>query len=412
MARVLFSDALLFDGLTAELKEGMHVLVEESIIKEVSDRPITGDHDRRIDLAGRTLMPGLIDAHYHCIAADPDITKVERMPGSLLSQHARALLEATLMRGFTTVRDAGGADYGHALAVKSGLIKGPRLYFSGRALSQTGGHADFRGPHQDSIDCCFCAQRAGVFGVIADGVPEVQRAAREELRRGATQIKIMASGGVASPSDPVWNLQYSEDEIRAIVWEAQSWRTYVMAHAYTPESISRCVTFGVRSIEHANLIDVPTARLCAEKDAFVVPTLATYDALQRHGRDLGMPEVSMAKLAEVQSAGRRSLEILTEAGVKIGFGTDLLGAMQEHQSDEFAIRAEVLPPADILISATSGNAELLNAGGRIGSVVADAQADLIVVDGNPLADLALLQNQGAHLPVIMKDGAFMKDCLT
>ena len=217
MARVLFSDALLFDGLTAELKEGMHVLVEGSTIKEVSERPITGDHDRRIDLAGRTLMPGLIDAHYHCIAADPDITKVERMPGSLLSQHARALLEATLMRGFTTVRDAGGADYGHALAIKSGLIKGPRLYFSGRALSQTGGHADFREPHQDSIDCCFCAQRAGVFGVIADGVPEVQRAAREELRRGATQIKIMASGGVASPSDPVWNLQYSEDEIRAIV---------------------------------------------------------------------------------------------------------------------------------------------------------------------------------------------------
>jgi imidazolonepropionase-like amidohydrolase len=412
MARVLFSDALLFDGLTAELKEGMHVLVEESTIKEVSDRPITGDHDRQINLAGRTLMPGLIDAHYHCIAADPDIVKVERMPGSLLSQHARALLEATLMRGFTTVRDAGGADYGHALAIKSGLIKGPRLYFSGRALSQTGGHADFRGPHQDSIDCCFCAQRAGVFGVIADGVPEVQRAAREELRRGATQIKIMASGGVASPSDPVWNLQYSEDEIRAIVWEAQSWRTYVMAHAYTPESISRCVTFGVRSIEHANLIDVPTARLCAEKDAFVVPTLATYDALQRHGRDLGMPEVSMAKLAEVQRAGRRSLEILTEAGVKIGFGTDLLGAMQEHQSDEFAIRAEVLPPADILISATSGNAELLNAGGKIGSVVADAQADLIVVDGNPLADLGLLQNQGAHLPIIMKGGAFMKDCLT
>ena len=219
----------------------------------------------------------------------------------------------------------------------------------------------------------------------------------------------MASGGVASPSDPVWNLQYSEEEIRAIVWEAQSWRTYVMAHAYTPESIGRCVTYGVRSIEHANLIDEATAKLCAEKNAFVVPTLATYDALQRYGRDLGMPEVSMAKLKDVQSAGRRSLEILTNAGVKIGFGSDLLGAMQSHQSDEFSIRAEVLPAADILISATSGNAELLNASGELGVVAAGAKADLLVVEGNPLEDLSLLQNQGAHLAAIMKGGVFMKD---
>lgn len=411
MSRVEFSDALLFDGLSGELREGMHVLVEGDRIKEVSDRPISGEPDRRVSLAGRTLMPGLIDAHFHCVAAHPDIGEIERMPGSLLGQHARLLLEASLMRGFTTVRDAGGADYGHALAVKSGLIKGPRLYYAGRALTQTGGHSDFRGPHEDSIDCCFCAQRAGYFGVIADGVPEVQRAAREELRKGATQIKIMASGGVASPSDPVWNLQYSEDEIRAIVWEAQSWRTYVMAHAYTPESISRCVTFGVRSIEHANLIDEPTARLCAEKEAFVVPTLATYDAMQRHGREFGLPDVSLAKLADVQSAGRGSLEILTAAGTKIGFGTDLLGAMQEYQSDEFTIRGEVLPAADILLSATSGNAELLNASGELGAVAVGAKADLLVVDGNPLEDLTLLQKQGAHLPVIMKDGAFMKDLL-
>ena len=146
MVRVLFSDAQLFDSLSGELREGMHVLVEDDSIKEVSDRPIAGDREREVALAGRTLMPGLIDAHFHCIAAHPDIGKIERMPGSLLSQHARELLEASLQRGFTTVRDAGGADYGYAMAVKSGMIKGPRLYFSGRALTQTGGHADFRAP--------------------------------------------------------------------------------------------------------------------------------------------------------------------------------------------------------------------------------------------------------------------------
>jgi len=239
-------------------------------------------------------------------------------------------------------------------------------------------------------------------------VPEVRRAAREELRKGATQIKIMASGGVSSPSDPIWNLQYSEEEIRAIVWEAQSWRTYVMAHAYTAEAISRCVEFGVRSIEHANLIDEPAAAACAAAGAYVVPTLVTYDALERFGPELGLPPVSIEKLKVVREAGVGSLEILKQAGVKIGFGTDLLGAMQQHQSGEFAIRREVLSPAEILRSATSVNAALLQAEGELGVVAPGALADLIVVDGDPLADLALLEGQGEKLPVIVKDGTVVK----
>jgi imidazolonepropionase-like amidohydrolase len=408
MTTVLFHDARIFDGVAAEPREGCHVLVEDERIREVSSRPIDFAADRVLDLKGKTLMPGLIDAHYHCIAVEPDFAKVEAMPRSLLAQHARGLLEATLMRGFTTVRDAGGADYGYAMAVKSGLIAGPRIFYSGRALSQTGGHADFRGLEEDAVECCLCAQCAGSFGVIADGVPEVRRAAREELRRGATQIKIMASGGVSSPSDPVWNLQYSEEEIRAVVWEARSWRTYVMAHAYTAEAIERCVTFGVRSIEHANLIDADTARLCAEKDAWVVPTLAAYDALAKHGAELGFPAGGLEKLKDVRGAGRRSLEILKAAGVKIGFGTDLLGAMHRYQSSEFLIRAEVLSPAEILMSATSGNAALLEAEGELGVVSDGALADLIVVDGDPLADLGLLQDQGAHIPVVMRGGHIFK----
>jgi len=410
-ATILFQNCRLFDGLGSALLDGRHVLVEGERIREVSDTPIKISGAEVIDLKDRTLMPGLIDAHFHAMAADPDFTKMEGLPRSFLHQHARHLLEAALRRGFTTVRDAGGADYGLAMAVKAGLIEGPRLFYAGRALTQTGGHADFRGLEVGHGDYCFCSQSGPVFGVIADGVPAVQKAAREELRRGATQIKIMASGGVSSPTDPIWNLQYSEEEIRAIVWEAQSWRTYVMAHAYTPEAISRCVAFGVRSIEHANLIDAATAKQCAEAGAYVVPTLVTYQMLERFGAELGLPAVGLEKLKVVRAAGVQSLEILNAAGVSIGFGTDLLGAMQQHQSHEFAIRAEVLSPAEILRSATSVNAALLNAEGDLGVVTPGAYADLLVVDGDPLDDLALLEGQGAHLPVIMKGGAFMKRTL-
>ncbi len=408
---ILFENCRLFDGLGTELRDGCHVLVDGERIKEVSDKPIKASGAEVFDLKGRTLMPGLIDAHFHAMAAEPDFAKMEDLPRSFLHQHARHLLEAALLRGFTTVRDAGGADYGLAMAIKAGLIEGPRLFYAGRALTQTGGHADFRSLEAGHGDFCFCGQSAHIFGTIADGVPAVRKAAREELRRGATQIKIMASGGVASPSDPIWNLQYSEEEIRAIVWEAESWRTYVMAHAYTPEAITRCVAFGVRSIEHANLIDAEAAAACAAAGAYVVPTLVTYEALERFGPELGLPPVSLEKLKVVREAGVGSLEILKAAGVSVGFGTDLLGAMQSHQSGEFSIRAEVLPPDEILRSATSVNAALLNAEGDLGVVSPGAFADLLVVDGNPLADLGLLQNQGAHLAVIMKGGRFVKQSL-
>ena len=409
MSAILFQNALLFDGIGETLREGVAVLVEGERIKEVADHPISTGVATVIDLAGRTLMPGLIDAHYHAVAADPDIAKLADMPRSLLYQHARELLEASLQRGFTTIRDAGGADYGLAMAVEQDLIKGPRMFFAGRALTQTGGHGDFRSLEAEPF--CACCQGGSGLERIADGVDEVRRAAREELRKGAHQIKIMASGGVASPRDPIWNLQYSEDEIRAIVWEAASWRTYVMAHAYTAEAIKRCVTYGVRSIEHGNLIDAEAAALCAEKGAYVVPTLATYDALDRHGEELGFPAVSLAKLQDVRAAGLRSLEIIKAAGVKMGFGTDLLGTMHQHELTEFAIRAQVLSPLEILKSATAVNADLLNRGGELGCVKADALADLIVVDGNPLEDLGLMSGQGEKIPLVMKGGRIYKNQL-
>lgn len=410
MSLVLFRNGRLFDGLGAESREGFEVLVEGARIKEVADTPISASGARVVDLAGRTLMPGLIDAHFHAVAADPNIGHVENMPASLIAQYSRGFLEASVARGFTTIRDAGGADYGLARAIDSGLIAGPRLFYSGRALSQTGGHGDFR-PYEQEHALCSCGLGARVFSRIVDGVPEVRRAARDELRKGATQIKIMASGGVASPSDPTWVLQFSEEEIRAAVWEAHSWRTYVMAHAYTPEAIRRCVEYGVRSIEHGNLIDAETAAYVAEQGAYVVPTLSTYDALSRHGAALGFPKVSLDKLSSVHAAGLEALELLRAAGVKMGFGTDLLGAMHEHQLSEFAIRADVLPVAEVLRQATSINGELLQHPGELGVVAAGALADLIVVDGDPVADIGLLSGQGEAIPMVMIGGEVRKDLI-
>jgi imidazolonepropionase-like amidohydrolase len=407
MTTILFRNASLFDGATPHLREAMDVVVEDDRIADVSDIRVTTRVDTTFDLHGMTLMPGLIDCHFHAIAVDPDLRRLETMAPSLLAIRAAQLLEEALMRGFTTVRDAGGGDHGLAKAVEQGFIRGPRMFYAGKALSQTGGHGDFR-PFEGGG--CHCCAAPGLTH-IADGVDGIRIAAREELRRGASQVKIMASGGVSSPTDPIWNLQYSEDEIRAVVWEATSWRSYVMAHAYTAESIARCVSYGVRSIEHANLIDDPTAALCARHGAYVVPTLVTYEAMGRFGAELGLPKVSLHKLADVADAGLGSLEILKRAGVKMGLGTDLLGAMHRFQSRELSLRTEVLSPFEVLRSATAVNAEILQRTGQLGTVAPGALADLLVVDGDPLADIGVLERHDTGIKAIMKGGAFFKNAL-
>ncbi len=410
MGRIAFRNCALLDVDAGELRPGHGVLVEDERIVEVveGDPPTSGA--QVFDLGGRTLMPGLIDAHVHVTITSLDLAALQHRPASLVAQEARVVLEDMLQRGFTSVRDAGGADWGLARAVEVGLIRGPRLFFSGRALSQTGGHGDFR-PRNDESALCACQIHSTGFSHVADGVPAVRKAAREELKRGATQIKIMASGGVASPTDPVWNVQYSAEEMRAIVEEAQGWRTYAMAHAYTPEAVTRAVEAGVRTIEHGNLIDRPTADLMRAHGTYLVPTLVTYVMLDEFGAALGFPKGSQAKLRDVLDAGLASLELCREAGVPMGFGTDLLGETHEHQSREFTIRAELLPAPEILRSATRINAEILGRTGELGVIAPGARADLLVVDGNPLDDLSLLEGQGKHLDAILKDGAFAKNRL-
>jgi len=406
MSAVLFKNANLLDPLQSDLLEGHHVLVEDGVIKEVSDKPINAASARVIDAAGRTLMPGLIDLHVHVLATQLNLSTQGVLPDALVMMRAVPIMAAMLRRGFTTVRDAGGAGWGLKCAVNEGTVKGPRLFISGRAISQTGGHGDPRprSDHLRPMSFCGCCFRAGDIGRVADGIDDVRKAVRQELQMGADQIKMMASGGVASPTDPIAAFGYSEEEIRVIVDEAAGRQTYVMAHSYTADAIERAIRNGVRTIEHGNLVDERVARLMAEKGAFVVPTLVTYEALANEGADYGLPPDSVAKIATVRTAGLHSLEIYKKAGVKIGYGSDLLGPSQRLQSDEFRIRREVLSAQEVIQCATTTAAEVLNQVGQLGRIQAGALADVLLVDGNPYRDLSCLLGQGEHIDLIMKGG--------
>ena len=407
---IVFGECRVFDGVSVELREDMTVVVEDGRIKEVADGAVRAPADaERVACGGRTLMPGLIDAHFHALLVELTVPPLDDMPASLLYQLARRSLEGALRRGFTTVRDAGGADLGLAMAVERGLIAGPRIFFAGRGLSQTGGHGDMR--NQTRFEPCGCAAYHGPVTQVADGVDAVRKAAREELRKGAHQIKMMVSGGVLSPTDPLWMDQYSDEEIRVGVEEAATRRTYVMAHAHTANAARRCAELGVRSIEHGTQIDAEAAEVVAAAGAFVVPTLVTLFAMIESGAEFGLPKIYADKLQGLGDDGLRSLEVCQAAGVSMGFGTDLLGPLQDRQSKEFLIRSEVLAPVDVLRSATSINAALVQRSGELGTIAPGAVADILVVDGDPLGDLGLLQEQGRHIPVIMKDGRFCKNAL-
>ena len=406
MSLILLHNVHLLDVRSGELRPDHSVLVEDDTVREVSDRPIASATARRIDGGGRTLMPGLIDCHVHVTFSQTNLGLLADTANTTLALRALPILRGMLQRGFTTVRDAGGADHALKAAVDDsmdGTVTGPRLFVSGPALSPTGGHGDFR-PRSDRLQPLGCGCQRLASTRVVDGVDAVRSTVRELLQMGADQIKIMSSGGVASPTDPVNALGYSLEETRAIVDEAAARHTYVLAHAYTPEAIRRAVDCGVRTIEHGNLIDAPTAALMAARGAYAVPTLITYEALARDGQRLGLGAESVAKIAQVREAGLQSLQIFRDAGVKLGFGTDLLGASHDLQSEEFLIRAQVQTPLEVLQSATLIGAEILGQTGRLGEIVPGARADLLLVDGNPLADLRCLTGQGERIPLVMQGG--------
>ena len=411
MTRYLFRNVKLLDPGQDELLGGQEVLVEGEVIRELSDRPIQPANATVIDGGGRTLMPGLIDCHVHVFLSELNIRNLEHVPLTLMTARAAELMRGMIDRGFTTVRDTGGADWGIKAAVEGRLLPGPRLFISGRAIGPTGGHSDSRRRTDGGAPCGCC--NAMVFTMaLADGPDDVRRSAREQIRQGADQVKIMMSGGVASPYDPLDSLQYGPGEVAAAVEEAQAFGRYVCAHAYTPEAITRAMQGGVRTIEHGNLIDEPAARLMAEKGAFLVANLVTYHAMKERAAQLGMSADMLAKNDVVLEAGYRSLEICKRAGVPVAYGSDLLGPLQEEQSREFLIRREVMKPIEVIRSATTVAARVLRREGTLGVIAPGALADLLLVDGNPLLDLGLFQNQGAHLTAIMKGGTFHKNLLS
>jgi imidazolonepropionase-like amidohydrolase len=403
--KTLLVNARVFDSVQGVISEPQTIVIDGERIESLvpSATKIEGN---KIDIGGRVVLPGFIDCHVHVNAVHHDIWQLSMTPPSLITAQAKGVLEGMLMRGFTTVRDAAGADYGIQLAVERGYLKGPRLFIANSPLTQTGGHADTR-PRNVKEFICTCAG-IGLFPALADGVPEVRKAVREQLRNGANQIKIMAGGGVASPTDPIDGTQYSLDEITAACEEARAANTYVMAHAYSPQSITRAVQCGVRTIEHGNLLDEPTAKVMKQEGAYLVPTLATYFKLADEGVRLGWSAEMMKKLDRVKDAGQRAIAIAKAHGIPIAFGTDLLGAMQTHQAIEWRLRAPVQTPVEILQSATSVAAKVLNQEGTLGVIAPGAFADLLVVDGDPTTNIELLCNPEQTISGIMKAGQWEK----
>jgi len=412
MPDTLFTNArLILDGST-ERTASSDVLVKGGFIHAQSPEPLDRGSAIVIDVGGRTLMPGLIDAHCH-------ITGLSLSPKNIaysaaeIATAAASYLKNALMDGFTTIREAGGADYSIARLLAEGAIVGPRLFYSGRALTQTGGGADFRTPFEVN-DPCGHASALSVMSVIADGVDEVRKAAREELRRGASQIKLFASGGVVFPSESHATLyEFSEGELQAAVEEAASRGTYVMAHVYTDEGVRRCLRAGVRSIEHANFVSRDTVAMMAERGVYFDPTFISLVQRIESAGETRLPDRIVANLRQTVSRGQQVYEWAKQFDVPIAFGTDLWGPeAQKSQLREFETRAGLDSPERIIRSATAINAELLMQKGKLGTIAPGACADLLVVDGDPLADLSVMTDPARNLKLIMKDGVIYKNELS
>lgn len=406
MTTMLIRNAKIVDGTSPEATDPVDIHIESGRFTEVG-KGLKLTADEELDLKGGIVMPGLIDCHVHVIATSANLGLNAELPDLLVALRSAQLMRNMLMRGFTTVRDLGGATRGLQMAVEEKLVEAPRLVICGKALSQTGGHTDYRGPFHNR-DVSYYAEKLGTLGRVCDGVPEVLRAAREELKGGAQYIKIMADGGVSSPSDPIGYLVFSEEEIRAAVMVAKNFGTYVSAHLYDDRAIVRALDCGVECIEHGNLISDDSIARIAREGQVIVPTNIAYEALARDGAKYGLPPESVAKIEDVREAGLEKLEKLYKAGATVGYGSDLLGGLHKYQSEEFAIRGRYLPADAVIRSATVDAAKVLRMEGEIGVIAPGAHADLVVVDGNPLDDLGLLASGGDHLSLILQGGKVVK----
>jgi imidazolonepropionase-like amidohydrolase len=418
---VLFTNATVFDGVNEKLMTDTDVLVEDNLIKQIGKNIKAPKNAEVIDIAGKTLIPGLTDCHVHIMWNDNIEYLIYSSQDGYLGAMAAKNAENMLMRGFTTVRDLGGPAFGLKKAIDDGAIPGPRILPSGSFISQTAGHGDFdtRMKYQSNH---FTGQTDLAYTrgwtIVADGVPEVIKASREILRAGATQLKIMGSGSITGAHDPLDVTEYTLEELKAIVKEAEKWGTYATIHAYSSESVMNAIEAGVKAIEHGLFASEEAMRLMKEKDIFFSTQFLSYSATPE---EAGMTGESVAKYNEAKAGATNGYKNAKKVGVKMSFGTDLLGGLEiaKAQNLEFLARAEYFTGYEILKQATSNNAELFERSGKrhpyqqgaLGVIKEGAYADIVVVDGNPLEDIKLLSNPVENLKIIMKDGKIYKNTL-
>ncbi|MEQ9452738.1 MAG: amidohydrolase family protein [Pseudomonadales bacterium] len=398
MHKTVIRGGTLLDPHTMSLQANEALVIIDG---QVSDTQQAADADTFIDADGQFILPGFIDAHVHFRLATLNFARLARWTEVEFGMVMARLSSETLARGFTTVRDLGGDIIGLRRAIAAGMTRGPATVHANLMISQTGGHGDVESGVLPVPDCA-CQMRHSAFGIVADGPDAVRKAARHVLRAGADFIKIHVSGGVATPMDPLDCTQYTAAEIQAAVQEARNRKTYVAAHAYTPEAITLAVENGVKCIEHGNLIDEPTARLMAEHDVWLVPTLVTYQGMAEEGKRLGFPERNLQKNEAVLAAGLESLAIAERAGVKMGWGTDLIGETQAMQRQEFAIRAQVQSAEAILHAMYVMNPMILQKADEIGRLAPGMVGDAVLTPVNPLENISALADDNAISQVIQR----------
>jgi imidazolonepropionase-like amidohydrolase len=411
MGLTILRNATLIDCTGADPRPGSWIAIDGNRIREMgqgSPGPLPASA-ASIDCKGQTLLPGLIDAHVHIGAVEVDLGAQQwrHLPSTLIIKSLQILKE-TLDQGFTTVRDCCGIDAGFRQAVAEGLVPGPRLFISGKGLSQTGGHGDGRPP---AVTVPLPDYPAGVVTGIFDGVTEVRRGAREQLRRGVDFLKIMAGGGAATPTDELDTSQYSLEEMQAAVFEAESAGKYVAAHCYSDRGIRLCCQAGVRTIEHGNLMTEGSAQTMRAAGTFLVPTMAVYVMIVQLAPELGIPAAFARKMKQALEHAENALALAKAAGVRIGSGSDLLGVTQRHKGLELALQARILGPMGALIAATRTNAEIVRQEQHLGTLEAGKLADCILVKGDPLEDMGLFQNPQEAVTFIMQDGKVYKNII-
>lgn len=407
----LFTNANIVDMQAGTILENASLTTRQGKIHSISQsisEPLPTDLII-VDCQGRYLCPGLFDAHVHLCAVSGfgDLSKVFGNPNDVHLLRQPYSAAQMLHRGFTSIRDCGGAQLALKEAIEDGVFPGPRVFISGHALSQFGGHGDLRGSHEPT-ECCGGLHSNNHLGRLCNGVPECMVSVREEIRCGADFIKIMGSGGVASPTDKLEHFQFTAAEIQAMVECASNAGTFVTAHAYTVKAIRHCIDNGVRGIEHGNFVDPPTAHLMAENGVYLTPTLIAYAQMASNRWKGYLPPEAQTKKSQVLKSGLEALKTASEAGVTICYGSDLLGPLGSAQTHEFALRAQILSPLEVLRSATVNPAKMMGWEDSIGQLQEGFIADVVILNANPLEDVTIFDRPEEHVLGVMKDGRVYK----